>query len=209
MRLVVATTNRNKLREIRGIFAGAPVEIEGLEAFAAVAEPEETGQTFAENGRQKALYYAARLGVTAVAEDSGIEIDGLDGEPGVYSARYGGDAAPTYPEKFALIYDRLRQRRALGCPARFVCALAVAAGPRILYEARGTIEGRVADSPRGAGGFGYDPIFYFPERDQTLAELTEEEKAVVSHRGQAFRQLRAYLESCDWRWDASDRGARV
>ena len=200
MRLVIATTNRNKLREIRGIFAGTPVEIDGLDAFPAVAEPEETGRTFAENGRQKALYYATQLGVTAVAEDSGIEIDGLDGEPGVYSARYGGEAAATYPQKFALIYERLRQRNALRCPVRFVCALAVASGPRIIYEARGTIEGRVADAPCGAGGFGYDPIFYFPERDQTLAELTEEEKAVVSHRGRAFRQLREYLESHDWQW---------
>ena len=200
MRLVIATTNRHKLCEIRGIFAGSPVTIDGLDAFPAVTEPEETGRTFAENGRQKARYYAAQLGVTAVAEDSGIEIDGLDREPGVYSARYGGDAAPTYPQKFALIYERLRERNALGCPARFVCALAVAAGPRILYEARGTIEGRVADAPRGSGGFGYDPIFYFPERDLTLAELTEDEKAVVSHRGQAFRQLRAFLESHNWHW---------
>ena len=195
LRLVVATTNANKLREIRGILGGTGVRVEGLDAFPAVAEPEETGATFAENARQKAIYYSKALGVTVVAEDSGLEIDGLGGDPGVQSARYGGPAADTYPQKFALVYAGLRARGAMGSPARFVCALAVADGASILYEARGTIEGRVNDSPKGDGGFGYDPIFFYPPLGLTLAELDEGAKASVSHRGQAFRQLREHLAS--------------
>ena len=192
-RLVVATTNPNKLREIRGILDGAGVTVEGLDAFPPVAEPEETGATFAENARQKAVYYATALGVTVVAEDSGLAIDGLGGEPGVHSARYGGPDAATYPQKFALVYAGLRARGALGSPARFVCALAVADGASILFEARGTIEGRVHDEPRGDHGFGYDPIFFYPPLGRTLAELGDDEKAAVSHRGTAFRHLRAHL----------------
>jgi XTP/dITP diphosphohydrolase len=193
MRLLVATTNRNKLREIRAIMDGLDIALDGLDAFPPVAEPEETGHTFAENARQKAAYYSTRLGVQVVAEDSGLEIDGLGGEPGVHSARYGGAAAGTYPEKFALVYAGLRDRAALGCPARFVCALAVGDGLRILFEARGTIEGRINDVPAGDGGFGYDPIFFYPPLNRTLAQLTEHEKTRVSHRGQAFRQLRDHL----------------
>lgn len=193
MRLLVATTNRNKLREIRGIMDGLGVELDGLDAFPPIAEPEETGRTFAENARQKAVYYSTRLGVSAVAEDSGLEVDGLGGEPGVESARYGGAAAGTYPQKFALVYAGLRDRRAMGSPARFVCALAVADGPRILFEARGTIEGRISDAPAGDGGFGYDPIFFYPPLGRTLAQMAQHEKALVSHRGQAFRQLRDHL----------------
>jgi len=195
LRLVVATTNANKLREIRGILDGTGVRVDGLDAFPAVAEPDETGATFAENARQKATYYSGVLGVTVVAEDSGLEIDGLGGDPGVQSARYGGPAAATYPQKFALVYAGLRARGAMGSPARFVCALAVADGANILYEARGTIEGRVNDSPKGDGGFGYDPIFFYPPLGLTLAELDEGAKASVSHRGQAFRQLREHLAS--------------
>jgi XTP/dITP diphosphohydrolase len=102
-------------------------------------------------------------------------------------------AADTYDKKFALVYTRLRERQALGSPARFVCALALAGGGGILYESRGTIEGVIADGPRGDGGFGYDPIFFSPAHGRTLAQLTEEEKAVVSHRGRAFRLFREAL----------------
>jgi len=196
MRLLVATTNANKVREIRGILADIDVELVGLDTFPPIAEPEETGATFAENARAKAIYYSGKLGVVAVAEDSGFVVDALGGEPGIHSARYGG-AAATYPEKFALIYGRLRDLQALGSPARFVCALAVARGDRILFEARGAIEGRVAEAPRGDGGFGYDPIFFYPPAGRTLAELSEGEKAVVSHRGRAFSQLREYLRGGD------------
>jgi XTP/dITP diphosphohydrolase len=194
-RLVVATTNPDKLREIRGILDGTGVIVDGLDAFPPVAEPEESGATFAENARQKAISYSNALGMIVVAEDSGLEIDGLGGEPGVQSARYGGPAADAYPQKFALVYAGLRARDAMGSTARFVCALAVADGPSVLYEARGTIEGRVNDAPAGAGGFGYDPIFFYPPLGRTLAELDEREKASVSHRGQAFRQLRDHLAS--------------
>jgi XTP/dITP diphosphohydrolase len=200
VRVLVATTNRNKLREIRTILTGESIELVGLDAFPELQEPEEHGTTFAENARAKACYYSIGSGMPAVAEDSGLEVDGLDGDPGVHSARYGGPAAAAYPDKFALIFTGLRARGREGSTARFVCALAVAGGDRILFEARGTIEGELTPSPRGSAGFGYDPIFFYPPLGRTLAELTEAEKSVVSHRGQAFRALRAWL---------SEHGARA
>jgi len=193
MRLLVATSNQGKLREIHGILAGLPVEVVSLDAFAGVAPPAETGSTFAENARQKALYYADACGMIAVAEDSGLEIDALGGDPGVHSARFGG-VVGAYPRKFEIIYERLRARQSPTSPARFVCALAIAHERHILFEARGVVEGRIADAPRGTGGFGYDPIFYYPPFGCTLAEVSEEQKGRVSHRGHAFRQLRAFLE---------------
>ncbi len=193
MRLLVATSNVNKLREIRDILAGMPVEIVSLDAFPEVPPPAETGSTFAENARQKAGYYADACGLIAVAEDSGLEIDALGGEPGVHSARYGGIVGG-YPRKFEIIYQRLRERHSPNSTARFVCALAVAHERHILFEARGGIEGRIADGPRGEAGFGYDPIFFYPPFGKTLAEIPTVRKAEVSHRGQAFRQLRAFLE---------------
>ncbi len=196
MRLLVATSNPGKLREIRGILAGLPVEIVTLESFPDVAPPAETGSTFAENARQKACYYADACGMIAVAEDSGLEIDALGGQPGVHSARFGGIVG-AYPRKFEIIYERLRERQSPNSPARFICALAVAHERHTLFEARGVIEGRIADAPRGDGGFGYDPIFYYPPFGKTLAELSEQQKARVSHRGHAFRQLREFLERRD------------
>ncbi len=196
MRLLVATSNRGKLREIRSILSGLPVEIAGLDAFPGIAPPVEDGSTFAENARQKALYYANASGAIAVAEDSGLEIDALGGEPGVHSARFGGMVG-AYPRKFEIIYERLRERQSPDSPARFVCALAVAHDRHILFEARGVIEGRIAAAPRGGGGFGYDPIFYYPPFGCTLAEVSEQRKSQVSHRGHAFRQLRAFLERRD------------
>src|SRR3954466_16213830 len=138
VRLLVATTNANKVREIRQLLAGAPVEIVTLDGWPGVEPPEETGVTFEENARAKALYYAAATGELTVAEDSGLAIDALDGAPGVESARYGGADTP-YPEKFALIYDALRARGSVESRARFVCALALARDARVLFEARGTV----------------------------------------------------------------------
>lgn len=190
--LLVATTNAGKLREIHDILRGVDVQLRSLADVPPIDEPEEHGETFAAIARDKAAAYAAATGLVTVAEDSGLEIDGLDGAPGVRSARFPGE---TYPEKFANIYRLLDERGLAGSPARFVCALAVAAPDgRVLCEARGTVEGEITREPRGEGGFGYDPIFFYPPMGLTLAEVPARAKAEVSHRGHAFRQLRAWLE---------------
>ena len=194
MRLLVATTNRNKVREIHQLLDGVPVELTTLDEWPDLEAPEETGRTFEENARGKALYYAAATGELTVAEDSGLAIDALDGLPGVESARFGG-ADTSYPDKFALIYEALRARGSLESSARFICALVLAKGDRVLFETRGIVEGRIAPEPKGDGGFGYDPIFFYPQYGLTLAEAGDL-KAAVSHRGEAFRALRAFLESC-------------
>jgi XTP/dITP diphosphohydrolase len=191
-RLVVATTNPNKTREIRALLAGLDVDLSTLEAWAAIAAPEETGRTFEENARLKALYYAAATGELVVAEDSGLEIDALGGRPGVESARFGGFDT-TYPRKFQLIEEEMKELGAAGSTARFVCALALARGNRLLFETRGVVEGQVTFPARGTSGFGYDPLFYYPPLNCTFAEATAEQKAAVSHRGRAFRALKKFL----------------
>ena len=191
-RILLATTNPGKIREIRELLADLPIAIVGLEAFPGLAPPVETGATFAENAREKALYYAASTGLTSVAEDSGLEIDGLGGAPGVESARYGGADTP-YPEKFRLVYEALRRAGRETSPARFVCALALAEAGRVVFEAHGVVEGTIAPEPAGSEGFGYDPIFFYPPFGCTLAQVPRDRKGEVSHRGAAFRQLRAFL----------------
>ena len=192
MNLLAATTNPHKLAEIRALLAGLPIRVETLAAHPSLGAPAETGTTFAANARLKAAYYGSRSGLRAVADDSGLEIDALSGAPGVRSARFNG---ASYPQKFAAIYELLRARGGAGSAARFVCALAVADGERIVFEARGVVEGRIATEPAGGGGFGYDPIFFYPPYGRTLAELSPAEKAAVSHRGQAFRALRGFLRT--------------
>jgi XTP/dITP diphosphohydrolase len=188
--LLVATTNPGKLKEIAGILEGVPVALVTLNDRDPVVEPEETEISFDENARLKARYYSKASGLVSVADDSGIEIDALDKAPGVHSARwYGTD----YPTKFRKIQELFRERGVTGSTARFVCSVAVASGDDILFEARGTVEGEIASEPRGTNGFGYDPIFFYPPFGCTLAELDRDRKAEVSHRGKAFRQLRAYL----------------
>src|SRR4249920_2192929 len=191
--LLVATTNSNKVREIRELLAGTAVALVTLARWPEITAPEETGATFEENARAKALYYAAATGELTVAEDSGLSIDALVGAPGVESARFGGVELP-YPEKFALIDEALRAKGDRESTARFVCALALVRGREVLFETRAAIQGRISPQPKGSGGFGYDPIFFYPPYGRTLAEAGEA-KAAVSHRGQAFRALRTYLES--------------
>jgi XTP/dITP diphosphohydrolase len=193
--LILATTNAGKVREIRDILGGVPFELVTLASWPDLTAPEETGRTFEENARLKATYYGTATGALSVAEDSGLEIDALDGLPGVESARFGGHDT-TYPEKFALIYHSLREKGAATSTARFVCALALAHRDRVIFEARGVVEGRLAAQPRGEGGFGYDPIFFYPPFGRTLAESADR-KTEVSHRGQAFRALRAFLEQSE------------
>jgi XTP/dITP diphosphohydrolase len=188
--LLLATTNPGKIREIKGILSGVPVTLLTLDDFPAVAEPEETGRTFAENARLKALYYSEQFGVAAVADDSGLEVDALGGAPGVHSARWHGT---DYAVKFAVIRRELASQGLTTSPARFVAHIAVARDGAIVFEATGIVEGRIADTARGEYGFGYDPIFFYPPYDCTLAEVDGERKAAVSHRGKAFRQLRDWL----------------
>jgi XTP/dITP diphosphohydrolase len=190
VRLLVATRNPGKVREILDILRGAPVETITLDAFPGVPEPEESGATFAENARLKALYYAAQTRLPSVADDSGLEIAALEGAPGVHSARWQGS---DYAVKFAKIHELLAARGADGSPARFVCHIALAHDGRIAFEAEGIVEGEIAREPRGTNGFGYDPIFFYPPFGRTLAEIELANKRQVSHRGKAFTALRDYL----------------
>ena len=190
--LLVATTNPGKVREIRGILSGVPLELVSLADLPAVPEPDEAGATFAENAQLKALYYNAQTGLPSVADDSGLEIDALGGAPGVHSARWHGDH---YPTKFAVIYRELKARGLATSPARFVAHIAVADAGRIRFEATGTVEGEIAAEPRGTHGFGYDPIFHFPPYGCTLGEVEGAKKALVSHRGKAFAQLADWLSN--------------
>jgi XTP/dITP diphosphohydrolase len=190
--LLIATTNAGKLKEIAGILEGAAVELVTLNDRPSMIEPEETGTTFDENARLKARYYSHATGLVSVADDSGLEIDALDKMPGVHSARWHGTH---YPTKFRKIQELLRERGVNGSTARFVCAIALADGDAILFEAKGTVEGEIVANPRGSNGFGYDPIFFYPPLGCTLAELDRERKAAVSHRGKAFKALREYLLS--------------
>lgn len=190
--VLIATTNAGKLREIRWILAGVPFVLKTLADFPAVSAPDETGSSFAENARQKAIYYANSTGLMAMAEDSGFEVDALDGEPGIYSARYLRDDA-SYSERFEDIYERVRLSGSSDPSARFVCALAVAAGSDIVFETSARVEGLLAPAPAGPNGFGYDPIFLFPPYGRTFGEVSDDEKTAVSHRGQAMRAFRDYL----------------
>jgi XTP/dITP diphosphohydrolase len=188
--LLIATTNPGKIREIVGILDGVPVSLVTLADCNAIPEPEEAGATFGENARLKAIYYAEASGLPAVADDSGLEIDALGNAPGVHSARWHGD---DYAVKFRAIYRELAERGLSTSPARFVAHVALAHRGTVLFESTGTVEGEIASSPRGSQGFGYDPIFFYPPYGVTLGEVSGERKAAVSHRGQAFRQLRDRL----------------
>jgi len=201
LHLLIATSNPNKLREIRQLLSGVSVTLHSLAELPPVSEPDETGSTFLENARLKARYYSEHLAAArvpwgpsaiTVAEDSGLVIDALDGEPGVRSARFLGDEA-TYAERFAEIYRRLAQRPGATRDARFVCALAAMRDGTPAFETTGIVEGVIAPEPAGTNGFGYDPIFLFPAYQRTLADVSDEEKLRVAHRGHAFRGLAEWL----------------
>jgi XTP/dITP diphosphohydrolase len=190
--LLIATTNPGKIREIQHVLDGVPRRLLTLADIAPIAEPEETGRTFAANAALKARAYAVASGLPTVAEDSGLAIDAIGGRPGVESARYPGD---TYAEKFANLYRELAGH-ARPWTARFVCSLAfiddpAASEPAFATEA--TVEGEITDEPRGTHGFGYDPIFFYPPYGCTLAEVTGDRKLAVAHRGKAFRTFRTWL----------------
>ena len=191
-RLLVATTNPNKIGEIRTLLDGLPLELLTLADFPPQPEPEETADTFWENARIKVLAYAAATGALTVAEDSGLVIDAIGGEPGVRSARFVSPEA-SYPTRFAEIFRRLDAQPTASRAARFVTALAVARGAEVLFETETSIEGLIAPGPAGSNGFGYDPVFLYAPFERTTAELSDAEKSAVSHRARAFKDLVRYL----------------
>ncbi len=188
----MATTNPGKLREIRQVLRDVNISLKTLTDCPRVDAPEETGTSFAENARQKAIYYARATGMVTLAEDSGFEVAALNCEPGIYSARYLRENAP-YSERFDDIYKRVDESGASDRSARFVCAIAMANGSEIIFETTAAVEGTLAPAPLGQNGFGYDPIFFYPPYAKTFGQVSDEEKAAVSHRGKAIRAFREYL----------------
>jgi XTP/dITP diphosphohydrolase len=191
--LLIATTNQNKLREYAAIFAGLPFELRSLRDAGIDEDVEETGATFAENAQLKAEFYAARSGLPALADDSGLEVAALGGEPGVLSHRYAGPNASD-ADRNALLLRKLEGVPFHARLARFVCVIALArpGGSAELIE--GVLPGVIELAPRGANGFGYDPLFYVLDEDATLAELPDERKNQISHRARAVRNAREALE---------------
>jgi len=191
--LLLATKNPGKLRELQEIAAPMPLLWRSLAEFPHIPDAPETGATLAENARLKALHYSAVTGLPTLADDSGLEVDYLGGAPGVHSARYAGpqqDSAANNRKLLAALAGVPPQQRT----ARFRCSMAFAQPGEILAESTGVLEGRIADAPRGAGGFGYDPLFVLPELNLTTAELTPQQKHAISHRGQALRAMLPLIE---------------
>ncbi len=192
--LVLATRNQGKVREISKWFAPLGLEIKSVADFFGLPEVEEDGQTFRENAVKKAETIARFLHLPCLADDSGLEVDALDGQPGVYSARFAGPEADDEDNNHKLL--TLMQDIPSGeRTARFrsVLALAFPGENHPTITAEGIVEGHILSEPRGAGGFGYDPLFFLPQLKKTMAELTAEEKNKISHRGNALRELRRIL----------------
>lgn len=195
-KLLIATTNAGKVVEIAALLADLKCEVIGLTDLPQpLPEVEETGTTFAANALLKAEYYHAQTGLLALADDSGLEVDALDGRPGVYSARYAG-AGASDAAKVEKLLEELRDVPAAQRTARFVCTIALV-GPTIRETFTGTCPGIIADAPRGTNGFGYDPVFIEPASGRTFAELTRAEKAALSHRGQALKQVKDWLRQAE------------
>ncbi len=194
MRLLIATHNRGKLIEYRELFAGLALDLVTLDDVGIREDVEENGRTFAENARLKAQAYAMQSGVPTLADDSGLEVDALNGEPGIYSKRYAGEHA-TDAERNLFLLDKLREVPHDRRTARFQCAIAIARPGGEVLETRGTCEGEILFAPRGTHGFGYDPVFLFSTLGKTMAELTTEEKNRVSHRARAGEKAKLLLDN--------------
>lgn len=191
-RIIFATGNAGKLREIKEIMADMDVEVVSMKEAGIAVDIEEDGTTFEANARIKAEAIAAHTDDIVMADDSGLEVDYLNKEPGVYSARYMGEDT-SYEIKNQAIIDRLAGVPKEGRTARFVCAIAAVLPDKQVLVTRETIEGYIGDKPAGANGFGYDPIFYVDEYQCSTAELTEAQKNEISHRGKALRAMKELL----------------
>ena len=193
-RIIFATGNEDKMKEIRQIMEDLGIEVLSMKEAGVTLEVEENGTTFEENALIKAKALCEKTGEITLADDSGLEVDYLNKEPGIYSARYLGRDTP-YSEKNAYIIDQLRDARGDERSARFVCAAAAAFPDGRTEVVRGIMEGQIAYRPAGENGFGYDPIFYLPDYGCTSAEISPEEKNRISHRGKALRKMKDRLLS--------------
>jgi XTP/dITP diphosphohydrolase len=190
--LLLASQNPGKLAEMRKLVEGLPLLIRTPAELGLHEAPAETGASFLENAILKARHYAQRSGRLTVADDSGLAVDALDGGPGLYSSRFGGEGAGD-ADRNRLLLEKLRGVPAERRRARFTSAVAVAKGEEILFQAVESVEGSIAPEPRGDGGFGYDPLFFYPPYGQTFGEVPGAMKDRVSHRGKAFARLREFL----------------
>ncbi|PIE71045.1 MAG: Non-canonical purine NTP pyrophosphatase [Deltaproteobacteria bacterium] len=187
MTLVLATRNKGKTEEMRALLKDFPVDIKNLDDFGPIPEVVEDGETFDDNAYKKASFTARVLGMAALADDSGLCVDALNGRPGVHSARYGAPDAKTDADRVERLLSEMdgveNRKAAFEC----VISIAVPTGPALTYEGR--CEGELATAPSGNGGFGYDPIFYYPALNKTFSELSPEEKNQISHRGKALQEV--------------------
>ncbi len=198
--MLIATTNPGKIREFREILGADRFQWDDLSHHRDIEAPEESGATFRANACLKAVYYATLLNIPALADDSGLEVDALDGKPGVHSARWAelNEAGKGDADNNALLLRQLKDVPDARRTARFVCCLALAdAAGRALFTVRDTVEGRVIHSPRGSNGFGYDPLFLVDSHGRTTAELPPEVKHQISHRGKALRRLRQLIDAVE------------
>ena len=185
--LVIATKNRGKITEIRDLLTRFAVKLKSLDDFGPIPEVVEDGETFDENAYKKSSFTAKILGIPALADDSGLMVEALDGAPGVLSARYAGEKA-TDEQRIAKLLKALKGKANRKAAFECVLSIAVPSGPALTYEAR--CEGLIAEQPVGENGFGYDPIFIYPPLNKTFAQMTLKEKSQVSHRGKALNELK-------------------
>jgi XTP/dITP diphosphohydrolase len=193
-KLLIATHNQGKLREYRALLADLPLTVVDLDAVGITHDIDETGDTFAANAILKAEGYARLSGLWTWADDSGLEVDALDGRPGVYSARYGGHGLSD-AQRYAVLLRELGPIDPARWTARFRCVVALADPAGAVHTVDDAVEGIITDQPRGDHGFGYDPIFYMPEQNATMAELAPEVKNALSHRGKAAVKAKALLRT--------------
>ena len=191
--IMIATSNAHKVEEFREMLEPLGIQVRSLLDLEEKVEIEETGTTFAGNAMIKALSVHERLGIPVISDDSGLEVDAMDKAPGVYSARFLGYDTP-YEEKNQYIMDQVKGKTRT---ARYVCAIAYVEEDGAGHVFTGVVEGEIADHARGEKGFGYDPIFYYPPYGATLAEVSEEKKNAISHRGRALAQLIAYMKEAE------------
>ena len=185
--LVIATSNPGKVAEMRDLLTGFPIQLKSLTDFGPIPAVEEDGKTFDENAYKKASFTAKILGIPALADDSGLVVEALDGAPGVLSARYAGENA-TDERRVAKLLKEMQGKTNRKAAFECVLSIAVPSGPALTYEAR--CEGLIAEQPAGRGGFGYDPIFFYPPLKKTFGQMTISEKSHVSHRGKALNELK-------------------